>query len=424
MRWLWVGLACAFACGDDDGAALDAALEDAAVGLDAADGDAGPPAPTPELGRHTVELIDTRRVVPSDGLPSDVAPMHSNNNLDVIRHEGRVYLAFRTAPDHFASAETLMHVVSSSDEVSWDHEATFGFSTDIREPRFLVLDGRLRFYFSLLGTDAFTFDPMGVRVTEREGDGTWSEPVDIDLTGYVVWRTKVERGTAYMSTYLGGEHIYLFDGEPLDVELRTSTDGISWTPLAPAGSEEQHVYRGGGSEMDFTLTDEGDLLAVIRNEAGDETGFGSLVCRAPADDLGAWNCRHDPKKYDSPLMFWHDGEAYLIRRRNVTDTGHYDLEMMAPTMTALSVRYQAAYVATPKRCSLWRYVQDEDRIAYVMDLPSRGDTCFASKIEGVSGEELVIYNYSSDIDGEDVPWRVGQDGNTYIYRHVLRFEER
>ena len=123
-------------------------------------------------------------------------------------------------------------------------------------------------------------------------------------------------------------------------------------------------------------------------------------------------------------MFWHDGEAYLVGRRNVSETGNYDLGMMAPTMTALTIRYQADYVAKPKRCALWRYVQEEDRIAYIMDLPSRGDTCFPSRIEGGSPGEIVIYNYSSDIEGDDVVWRVGQDNPTYIYRSVLRFTRR
>src|SRR5687768_4540532 len=69
--------------------------------------DAGPPPPPiSEPGRHTVEVIDTRLIVPSDGLPDETMPMHSNNNLDVIRHAGRVFLAWRTAPDHFAGTET------------------------------------------------------------------------------------------------------------------------------------------------------------------------------------------------------------------------------------------------------------------------------------------------------------------------------
>lgn len=34
-------------------------------------------------------------------------------------------------------------------------------------------------------------------------------------------------------------------------------------------------------------------------------------CRAERAALSRWRCRADPRKYDSPLMFWHDGKAYL-----------------------------------------------------------------------------------------------------------------
>lgn len=404
------------ACADDDGttdAAIDSAIDTQP------DTDAGPPPPPPsEPGRHTVEVLETRQVVPGDGLPSEAISMTSNNNLDVIRHDGRVYLAFRTGPDHFAGPEVLMHVVSSDDELTWEHEATFDFDTDLREPRFLVLDGRLLFYFSILGTNRFRFEPMGVRMSERLADGTWTEPADIGMTGYVVWRTRTERGTPYMTAYLGGEHIYLFDGMPLDVELRTTTDGLIWTPLR---TEPGYVYRGGGSEMDFTLDDDGNLFSIIRNEAGDDTGWGSLVCRADAADIADWTCVHDPKKYDSPLMFWHDGEAYLIGRRNVTETGRYDLGTPGATPTITTVRYQVDYSNSPKRCAVWRWVRDEDRIAYITDLPSRGDTCFPARIDTTDPNRIVLYNYSSDINGPDIAWNVGQEGPTFIYRHVLEF---
>ena len=64
-------------------------------------------------------LSDPVRVVPSSGLPAEVAPMNANNNLDVVRHDGRVYLAFRTAAVHFAGPEATLYLVSSTDEKTW-----------------------------------------------------------------------------------------------------------------------------------------------------------------------------------------------------------------------------------------------------------------------------------------------------------------
>ncbi len=76
------------------------------------------------------------------------------------------------------------------------------------------------------------------------------------------------------------------------------------------------------------------------------------------------------------------------------------------------------------RCALWRFVPAERRIAYILDLPSRGDTCFASVLDGASPDEVIVYDYSSPIDGPDVAWNVGQEGETRVYRHVLRFTPR
>jgi len=100
-----------------------------------------PSVPPPvEPGRHSVRVIDSRRVVPSPGLPSEVACGASNNNLDVVRHgDGFIYLAFRSAPHHFANPHTTIYVVRSHDEVHWEFEARFAIGTDLREPRLLSL---------------------------------------------------------------------------------------------------------------------------------------------------------------------------------------------------------------------------------------------------------------------------------------------
>lgn len=396
---------------------------DAAPTLDAAttsDASDAPPPPA-EPGRHTVTLTDTRQVIPGPGLPAETPPGNSNNNLDIVRHDGRFYLAWRTAPDHFASKATRIFVVSSTDERTWRFEASLGLDTDLREPRFLSFHGRLFLYVSRLGTNPLSFDPQGMSVTERSADGTWSPLEPFYQPGFIGWRARVSHGVPYLLAYVGGEHEYRFDNLPLDVHFLTTTDGRTFTGVNPANPVVSH---GGGSEADFAQNDAGDLFAVIRNEPGDETGWGSRVCHAPADHLAQWTCVSDPRKYDSPAMFWYDGEAYLIARRNVTATGNFDLGQRMYERTRQAVNYAIDYTRQPKRCALWRYVQAEHRIAFVMDLPSRGDTCFPAVLEGDAPNERVVYNYSSPIDGPDLPWYLGQRGPTLIYRHVLRFEPR
>src|SRR5689334_4816248 len=85
------------------------------------------------------------------------------------------------------------------------------------------------------------------------------------------------------------------------------------------------------------------------------------------------------------------------------------------------LRNQLSYITTPKRCSLWRLDREHQRLAFMLALPSRGDTCFPSMLPGKQKNELAIYDYSSDLEGPDLPWAAAQRRPTYIERHVLQF---
>ncbi|HVZ88899.1 MAG TPA: hypothetical protein VHG72_18155 [Polyangia bacterium] len=378
------------------------------------------PEPPPAApGRHNARVLETRRIVPSDGLPPTVDVKRSNNNLDAIRFGGRTYLAFRTADSHFAGDSTVMNVVSSEDERTWRQEAKFSLGRDLREPRWLALKGRLFLYVSVLGTHSYSFDPVGVDMTELAPNGTFGPLEPAGLPGRIAWRTRAIDGRGYMTAYRGGEHLYSLNREPMDVELYATADGRHWQPADPA---HPVVSRGGGSETDFALLPGGSLFGVIRNEEGDETGWGSKLCRATAGALGAWTCTSDPRKFDSPDVFTHDGEVYLFARRNLANDGRYDLGAGSGFLRML--RNQLAYITEAKRCSLWRYDPDGGKVGFVLDLPSRGDTCFASVLPGEKPDQIVVYDYSSNLDGPDLPWTAAQRRPTFIYRHVLELAPR
>jgi len=361
----------------------------------------------------TPTILEAREVVPSPGLP-DLALFPANNNLDVVRHEGRVYLAFRNAPNHFAGTKTRMHIVSSGDERVWRHEATFFRGTDLREPRFLSWNGRLFLYFAVLGSDPFSFEPQGMMVSEKQG-GTWTEPEWFHEPGFIPWRAKVVNGVPYLLAYVGGENIYEPGGHPIEVHWLTTSDGRTFRPVV-AGRPA--VLRGGGSETDFVIQDDGSIVAVVRNEAGDAMGWGSKVCRAEAGTPGDWRCAGDPRKFDSPLLFRHGRTISLVARRNLTATGYYDLMMRDLPPDRQTLLYQADYWQRPKRCALWRVDPDALEVELVLDLPSRGDTCFPALLDLGAGE-YALYNYSSPLEGEDVSWLAGQLGPTRIYRLLL-----
>lgn len=374
--------------------------------------------PKVELGRHSLAVSASRQIVPSPGLPQGLAH-EANNNVAAIRHEGRTYVAWRTSKTHYASADTIMQVVSSADETTWTLETSLALGTDLREPNFLVLGGELYFYFSKLGKDSLAFEPQGIFMTKRAKDGIWSAPVATNKAGYVGWRTKSMQGTPIMLAYVGGEHLYKFDGVPMTVERLTTTDGVSFEALPGAAAA---VGSGGTTETDYDFLPDGTGVAIMRNEAGDASGWGSKVCTFRGND--PWECRTDKRKYDSPYVFAYDGEVYLVGRRNLTETGNYDLDYDDLDTHGQTVAYQIDYTRQRKRCAVWRFVPNEKRMAFVADLPSRGDTCFPHVIEGSQPGEFVVYDYSSPLDGRDLPWSDAQRGETRIYRHVLRFQRR
>ncbi|NMB77446.1 MAG: hypothetical protein GYA21_20230 [Myxococcales bacterium] len=382
----------------------------AALGLGCSEG--------PRCLLHAVSQGDPNPVVPADGLPPEVALQPANNNLDVTVHQGRVFLAFRTSGSHFASATTELYVVSSEDATSWRFEGRFFRGTDLREPRLLSWGEKLFVYFAVLGSDPLAFEPQGMMVSEYLAPGRFSEPEWFYQSGFIPWRARVESGVPYLLSYVGGENIYEVNGKPIEVHWLKTSDGRTFEPVIPA---QPVVLRGGGSETDFVFLDDGSLVAVSRDELGDELGWGTRICNAPRDDLGRWECVMDPKKYDSPLLFRQDGAVYLVGRRNLTESGNYDLFLRDLSPAEQTHRYEGDYSSRQKRCSLWRVNPHERRVEFVLDLPSRGDTCFPA-LRRLAPDTVEIYNYTSPLDGPDLSWFESQLRETVINRVTLTFE--
>jgi hypothetical protein len=72
----------------------------------------------------------------------------SNNCLTIKRFNGRLFVAWRSAPYHFASSKTRLFMMSSSDDgLTWEKEFDKNFGRDAREPWLLELNGTLHFMF-------------------------------------------------------------------------------------------------------------------------------------------------------------------------------------------------------------------------------------------------------------------------------------
>ena len=74
--------------------------------------------------------------------------MNSNNCLSIKKFNGKLFVAWRSSPKHFASSKTRMFIMSSTDDgITWEKELDKNFGRDAREPWLLEINGTLHFYF-------------------------------------------------------------------------------------------------------------------------------------------------------------------------------------------------------------------------------------------------------------------------------------
>lgn len=367
---------------------------------------------------HGVELGYLEQLIPSHQLPNQIEVNTSNNNLDVIHFNDELYLAWRTSVSHFASSQSRLYIIRQTADGRWHYETEIHTGRDLREPRFLSLNGELFLYFAELGVNPLAFQPGRTLMVKKDQQGHWTPNQTLFSNGFIPWRINWVDGAPVMIGYRGGEDIYQADQSELQLMLLTTDDGRHWYP---AFNETGVVLESGVSETDFIVTDD-YLLAVGRNEAGDADGWGSKICRSPRQDLSDWYCVPDPRKFDSPLMIEHGGNAYLIARRQTAYGGRYDLGWRSLSFEFQNLIYQAFYWLSAKRCAVWHVDPETLSVTWLKDLPSAGDTCFPSAIALEDGS-FDIYNYTSDPQaGADWSWIKGQTSPTSIYKINVRLD--
>ena len=345
----------------------------------------------------------------SGKLPAQVKIQHSNNNLDLAKFGDRFYLAFRTAPTHFASKKALLYIVSSTDLQTWNYEGNIDFDCDLREPRFAVYNDTLNLYFFRGGTRMFRFEPKEVLVCRKSLVGNWTKPESIHLDGYVPWRLREKNDTLYLSAYYGKD-LYK-NSHKSDLRLFQSINGVQFYKL----SEQPQVNLISAEEGEFIFDKYGNLFATVRLE-----GTGSLVCRADKNNLTTWEYKRSKTKYDSALFFDHKDDIYLVSRRNID--GEIDKVKHRKSEEQGRTRNLIRYSITKKVTALFKLNKDSLTLTHLTDFASNGDNAYAA-IAKIDETTYLLMNYSSNIKRTKSSWLAGQLGRTYIYWTKLRFEE-
>ena len=128
---------------------------------------------------------------------------------------------------------------------------------------------------------------------------------------------------------------------------------------------------------------QGNMWGVARNEDGDDSGWGSRTFFADKADLSSWQFvspESDPWIYESPKMFRHGSELYLVAR---TDPGGPFWSKDNPLLNVLPAwqHHLADLVSFSLRghgTAIWRLDTVSGGLEMVLELAGCGDTAFPS----------------------------------------------
>jgi hypothetical protein len=355
------------------------------------------------------------------GLNKDVGsitPQASNNNVSIELFDSKLFMVWRSSKDHFASANTVTYVAYSENHgATWTKDLEFSTGADVREGLLKVIGGKLHLYYFEGGTKSTKFDPKHVMHRVRDENGHWSEPVAISGPKEVLWELKENGDKVYKLSYQGPH--YRFIPGILNVKFEETTDGETWAPADQA--KDNVVYQGGVSEVAIEFDDEGNLWGVGRNEDGDSTGFGAQIFTAKKGHLSEWTSLKNSLKirYDSPRMFKHHGEIYLLSRRAAKK---FDKGLNFLPFNLKRWLYLGLYSLGKIRTALFHLNRETVEFEEVFDLPSAGDNAYPSVVR--TGEnQFLVANYSSKPIHQDWSWIHGQksEEGTQIYGFDLEW---
>ena len=361
------------------------------------------------LSAQTVSYSQLKNFTKDTKFPPEVRIQRSNNNLDLISFKSRYYVAFRTAPSHFASPNTWLYVVSSCDLDKWDFEDSVHLGYDMREPRFYEHHDTLFLMFFRGGFKMFRFEPNEVLVTYKTKSMPWTKPVSVGLNGFVPWRVRTRNDTLYLSAY-NGKDLYRHKHKG-DLRLLTSVDGFHWTNI----SKEPQLKMESIEEGEFIFDKQGDMYGIARME-----GSGSLLTYACHDSLSCWHTIFSAYKYDSSLLLDDDDDIYLLSRRSLGGKMTKAPKWMSSRRARIFELLK--YTFSRKVTSIFKYNTIDKVLVHILDFPSTGDTAYPAITKLGKGKYLFM-NYSSDITKRRKNWLTGQFGKTYIYSTLLQIDK-
>lgn len=330
-----------------------------------------------------------------------------NENTDLIRWKGALYLVHRTARSQVLGPNSSLWIYRSTDEgKTFEKTAVLAAPTekltplggedraksgrDLRDPHFYVVGDRL--YLKAL-TRLPVVSPRDSGV-DTIAVGTWTTDGQrfapfqtLTETGYSLWRIKqAPDGRFYSAAYQDGD---------VSVTLFSSPDGARWDK----GAVIYSVAADAPLETELEFLPSGKLLALIRMDGTDDELLGNQgrlrtkVCYA-SPPYTSFDCGGElsGQRLDGPVSLLHGGRLFVIARRH------------------LQPSYQ-------KRTSLFELtgMLDGGPLAIKLhgDFPSTGDTAYAG-IAPLADSRFLVSWYSGDLV-ENLGWLSGMLGQSDIW---------
>jgi hypothetical protein len=306
-----------------------------------------------------------------------------NENTDLVRFGGAIYVVHRTAMSQVLGPNSSLRISRSTDEgATWTLLAVLPAidGRDLRDPHFYVPPGQPDTLMikaltrlpvvSLRDTNVNT---IAVATASTDGGATWSPLTRIGPPTWSFWRIRERDGVLYTAAYEDGD---------LRVKLFASTDGTTWTP----GAMIYDAPKDTPLETELVIMPSGRMLALVRMDGTDDELLGTegrlrtKVCWAmPPYD--SFDCPQtlDGERLDGPAALLHGDRLFVVARR---------------------------HLGNQKRCTLFEIGGDLEggplTIEQHGDLPSAGDTAYAGVVDLDADHALVTW-YSSST-AHDEPW--------------------
>jgi hypothetical protein len=317
-----------------------------------------------------------------------------NENTDLTRWHGAVYLVHRTAGSQVLGPNSSLRVYRSRDD-----GRTFKLQAiipapagrDIRDPCFYTVGKRL-FIKAITRLPGFALrdqDAGSITVETHSTNGrTWSAAHAIGPERWGFWRVVKHDGVYYATAYEDGD---------LRIVLYRSRDGIRWTsgPLIYGVSADTPLE----AELAFSPSGK-HMLALVRMDGNNVDLLGyqgrlrTKVCWS-SPPFARFTCPEtlNGVRLDGSVAFYRGQRLFVIAREHLHGPG-------IRKRTAL-YEITGNLEGGPIGIHKWG------------DFPSAGDTSYAGVVPLGGGRFLVSW-YSSPLQG-DPSWLTGFSGPTNIW---------